>query len=72
MKKFITILKDLSEDSVDAIIISTKTTSEQIQECIDKAKSDNDGSWEWNDIVEALPSDCTVYDRWNADGTVIY
>ena len=68
MKK-IFLLKDLSEDSVDAVIIAETSTEEEIESAICKAKEKDD--YQWEDLVEALPDDCQIYDKW-ADLKNIY
>ena len=57
-------LKDLAEDSVDAVVIATTTTQEELQEAIYKVKSNDEYSWE--DLIAGLPKDCKVYDRWGS------
>jgi hypothetical protein len=58
-------LKDTVEDCVDAVIIAETSTKEDIENAIDKSKEIPDYTWE--DLIEALPDDCVVYDRWNND-----
>ena len=41
------------------------STKEEIESAIDKAKEID--AYTWDDILEALPSDCEIYDRWNND-----
>lgn len=54
------VLKDMSLDMVDAVIVSEQTTREDIQKIIDKTKSRN-----VYDIERELPDDCKIVDRWN-------
>lgn len=67
MKK-VYFLKDLGEDCVDAVIIATTSTLEEIQDAIYKAKENDD--YTWDDLVDALPDDCEIYNKWNSE--VIY
>ncbi len=64
----ITFLKDLEEDSVDGVIISTKSTVEDIQESIDNVKEEND-LYDWTDIEGALPEDCKLL--WVSNNKVV-
>ena len=66
-------LKDLCEDCVDAVIISKNDnmTAENIQKNIDKMKKQKEYDWQWEDIVESLPQDCEIYDRWQDDVGII-
>lgn len=72
MKIFL--LKDLCEDCVDAVIISKNDniTAQEIQNGIDKMKAVTDYDWQWNDIVESLPQDCEIYDKWQDLETITY
>lgn len=54
------ILKDMSLDMVDAVIVSEQTTREDIQKIIDKTRSRN-----VYDVEKELPNDCQIVDRWN-------
>lgn len=65
MSKRIYFLKDMSEDCVDAVIIATKSTKDEIENAIDNAKQIDD--YTWDDITEALPEDCEIYDIWNEE-----
>ena len=56
----IIVLKDMSLDMVDAVIVSEKTTKDDVQRIIDKTKSRN-----VYDIENLLPNDCQIVDRWN-------
>lgn len=62
-------LKDLDEGCVDAVVIAKTSTKEHIQDAIYKARQIE--NYTWNDIIECLPSDCQVYDKWNCD-TIYY
>lgn len=68
------LLKNLCEDCVDAVIISKgdNTTSQEIQKCIDKMKEDKFCDWQWDDIVNSLPQDCEIYDKWQDLEYIIY
>lgn len=72
MKIFL--LKNLCEDCVDAVIISKNDniTAQEIQNGIDKMKAVTDYDWQWNDIVESLPQDCEIYDKWQDLETITY
>ena len=67
MKK-VYFLKDMCEDCVDAVIIATVSTKEEIEQAITEAKQSD--CYAWEDILNALPMDCEVYDRWGSE--VIY
>lgn len=58
-------LKDLCEDCIDAIIIAETSTKEDIEKAIEKSKQVDE--YQWDDLVEALPDDCTIYDKWSND-----
>lgn len=58
-------LKDVCEDCVDAVIIAKTSTKEDIEKAIIKSKERPDYTWE--DLINALPDDCEVYDRWSCD-----
>ena len=57
------LLKDLADDSVDAVILSVTSSQEEIENAIREVKQIDGYTWE--DIYDALPSDCTVYDKWS-------
>ena len=65
MAKGIYFLTDMSEDCVDAVIIAEMSTKEDIEKAITEAKQKEDYSWD--NILEALPEDCEIYDRWNSE-----
>lgn len=69
MKK-VYFLKDLEEDCVDAVIVATTSTLEDIKNAIYKAKELDDYTWE--DLIESLPDDCEIYDYWNNEDKTIY
>lgn len=60
-KIMIILLKDLSENEVDAIILTKETTSEKVEEIISEIKNKYPGEWTDEDIIDALPSDCEFY-----------
>jgi hypothetical protein len=64
------LLKDLSEDCVDAVIVANTSTTEDIENAISKAKENPD--YQWDDLLKSLPSDCILYDKWNDLETVYY
>ena len=68
MSKRVYFLKDLSENCVDAVIIATKSTKEDIEKAIKKAKKIK--YYTWDDLVAALPNDCEICDRWSHE--VVY
>lgn len=59
------LLKDVVEDSVDGIIISSTSTKEDIQIAIDSVRSNE--NWNLEDIEEALPEDCKIYTIWSGE-----
>ena len=67
-------LKDLSEDYIDAVIISKNDniTAKDIQKNIDKMKEQNEHDWQWEDIVNCLPQGCEFYDRWQNNEFITY
>lgn len=67
-------LKDLSEDYIDAVIISKNdnVTAKDIQKNIDKMKEQNEHDWQWEDIVNCLPQGCEIYDRWQNNEFIAY
>lgn len=65
-------LKDTEEGTVDAVIVSNVTSAKEIEKCIQKTKNEKAGDWQWEDIIECLPLDCIVYDRWNNAEAVYY
>lgn len=67
-------LKDLSEDYIDAVIISKddNVTAKDIQKNIDKMKEQNECDWQWEDIVNCLPQGCEFYDRWQNNEFITY
>ena len=58
-------LKDMSDNSIDAVIISETSTKEDIENAI--AKSKESPGYTWEDLVNALPNDCEIHDRWSHD-----
>ena len=53
-----TIIKNLFNDDVLAVIQSTSTTTEEIDDIISKVKEANPDA-DYYDIIEALPEDCS-------------
>lgn len=72
MKLFL--LKDLYGDCVDAVIVAKNDniTAEEIQNSIDETKEKYGGDWQWDNIVNGLPKDCEIYDKWGDLETVTY
>lgn len=69
----ITLLNDLEDGTTDCVIISETTTSEKIQSAIFKVKEEKECDYQFDDLLNALPSDCKVYSRWgNQFGVAIY
>ena len=58
----ITLLQDITENTIDAVIISYETTSQELQDIFYNVKENNPEGYEWDDFVNALPTDCTIYD----------
>lgn len=65
------LLKDLDEGCVDGVIIANVSTTEDIENAISKAK-ENNPFYEWDDLINALPDDCVLYDKWGNLETVYY
>lgn len=57
--KNIILLKDIEDNTTDAIITTETTTAKEIQEIIDNVKSEVE-DWSCEDIFNALPEDCNV------------
>ena len=60
------VLKDMCEGTVDAIILYETSTVEEIQRCIDEMK-ENIPDYQWEDLLNCLPEDCVVYDRFSGE-----
>jgi len=54
------LLKDLSSDRLDAVIMTQTTTADEIQKIIDEVKG-NKIDWEVDDVYDVLPGDCQIY-----------
>ena len=67
----IILLKSLSDDDVNAIIISETTSGDDIQKIIDEVKAENE-EWQCDDILNRLPCDCKVYVTWGCTETVYW
>lgn len=65
------LLKDLSEDCVDAVIIAKTSTAKDIEQNLKKMRAEIEFP-EWDDYVDCLPSDCVLYDRWGNLEEVYY
>lgn len=64
MNKNILWLKDIAENCIDAVITYPENiTKEDIQNAIYEAKIQDYYTWE--DILDCLPDDCEIYDRWS-------
>lgn len=63
-------LKDLAEGCVDAVIIAKTSTAEDIKEAIMKAKENPE--YKWEDLVNALPDDCEIVDKWSGIEEIYY
>lgn len=69
-KKYVTMLKDFDTAEIDAIIISTVTTADEIDDIIREAKeikeylAERDGKYpegfNFDDLKKCLPDDCEV------------
>ena len=64
-------LREIADNSVDAVIFAETSTKEEIQEAINKVKSEID-CFTWEDLLEALPEDCKIYDRWENNEEIYY
>ena len=65
MRKLVTLLKDLDTAEIDAIIISTKTTADEIDDFIKTVKEKKENSGDsccvsFEDLAKCLPADCEV------------
>lgn len=65
-------LKELCDDTVDGVIITKTSTKEDISCAITKVKTEYPESYQWEDIIEALPEDCEVHSRWDLDCESVY
>lgn len=65
MNKKVYFLKDLEENCVDAVIIAETSTSEDIRNAIYKLKEKE--GYTWHDLLQSLPSDCILYDKWHSE-----
>lgn len=63
-------LKDLAEGCVDAVIIAKTSTAEDIKEAIMKAKENPE--YQWEDLVNTLPDDCEIVDKWSGIEEIYY
>ena len=63
------LLQDLSEGTVDAIIV-TSASKEEIEEAIRKAKEVDDYTWEH--LIESMPDNTKVIDCMNANDRIFY
>lgn len=61
-------LTDLDDGCVDAVILSRTSTKDDIEKAIMKTKEIAD--YVWKDLLENLPQDCIVIDKWNSDKVV--
>lgn len=61
-------LKDLEENSIDGVILTTKHSMEDIQEIIENVKAENN-LYSWEDIEQTLPEDCKLL--WVVNSEVI-
>lgn len=66
----IVILKDKDEGCVDAVIVSNVSTTQDIENAIERARANPD--YQWEDLLNELPKDCTVYDKWFGGLETIY
>ena len=56
------LLRDLEDGCVDGVITSFETTTEELQEIIREVRNKED--FQWDDLIDSLPKDCTLYSRW--------
>lgn len=69
----VTLLKDLETDKVDVVIISEKTTTEEIQSIINDVKEKYTYTYTFDLIRKKLPNDCKVFSSWEQNiGAVWY
>lgn len=69
----VTLLKEIEEGCIDAVIISNVTEPSKIQLLIDKVKATKQYEYQWEDLLSCLPDDCEVHDKWSGDlGIVRY
>ena len=54
-------LEDLETGVIDAAIVSSSSDKDDVQNAIDKAKSDKPEDYTWEDIFEALPNGCVTF-----------
>ncbi len=59
------LLRDLESNEIDAILCSTKTTKEEIDDIISKMKENNKLDCGYEDIIKSLPSDVKIVAGWN-------
>ena len=67
----VVLLKDLSEDCVDAVIIAETSTAKDIERNLKKMRRNIEFP-EWDDYVNCLPQDCVLYDKWGSLEEVYY
>lgn len=70
----VSLLKDAESHEVDAVIVSYETTPKEIQEIIDRVKAEKEYDYQFDDLKDALPKDCTMFEKWNEliDHSVYY
>lgn len=79
-KKYVTMLKDFDTAEIDAIIISTVTTADEIDDIIKEAKeikeylAERDGKYHegfnFDDLRECLPEDCEIVSTANLNEVI--
>ena len=62
-----TVILDHDEGELNAVIISNVTTSQEIENILDKLKQDKPSEWDYEDFRRALPDDCEFYYSWEAE-----
>jgi len=67
----IILLKSLSNDDVNVIIISETTSGDDIQKIIDEVKAENE-EWQCDDVLDRLPDDCKAYTTWGCTETIYW
>lgn len=67
--KYSTFLCDTGTDLISAVVISEKTTPNDIERIVKDLRS-RDCNFTWEDLWEALPEDCEVYHRSWCDNEV--
>ena len=69
----VTVLVDNEDLMVDVVVLSKRTTPLDISKIIESVKQRKQGFWTLSDILEKLPEDCKVYNRFKGElKSIIY